>query len=384
LDHDFDFWDEDILDDLDPQAIRKTITYSRAWTVETILNQIEAGSIDLSPSFQRRNAWTDEKRSRLIESLLLNVPVPEVILAERVPNSRRYMVLDGKQRLQAVLGFVKPSSDLWVKAQLKSLKVESSLNGLTWDEISTDPKYSDVKRRFENSDIRCTIISNVHDDDILYDIFFRLNSGSVPLSSQELRHSIYHGKYADFISDYTLEDNKLRKILRIDGPDKRLRDAELLHRLILMFMFPNEYKGNLKKFLDYGMGRLNKDWIQVGEEVEQVAFNINESIEKLLKVLGDKKIGRKFVKNKWEGRFNKVLFEAELYYFQFVPLKSTNRSANDKFIAGLESLMSSNIEFVNSIESTTKTVDRYKIRFEEVRLLVQSSYNITNLVNPFQ
>jgi len=81
-DIDNDDWNDELASEVNADGIESLVVYSRDWTVETILSQISQENIDLDPKFQRRNAWTDSKRSKLIESLILNVPVPEIVLAE--------------------------------------------------------------------------------------------------------------------------------------------------------------------------------------------------------------------------------------------------------------------------------------------------------------
>ena len=79
-------WNKEIIEDiaLKPKDISDLVVYSRDWTVETIVNQIKKSNIDLNPKFQRRNAWNDDRRSKLIESLIIGIPVPEIVLAEDV------------------------------------------------------------------------------------------------------------------------------------------------------------------------------------------------------------------------------------------------------------------------------------------------------------
>lgn len=92
------------------------IVFSRDWTVATILNQIEQGNIDLNPGFQRRNAWNDKKRSKLIESIMIGYPIPEIVLAEDKNKRNSFIVIDGKQRLLTIAGFKNPEAyQYWTK-----------------------------------------------------------------------------------------------------------------------------------------------------------------------------------------------------------------------------------------------------------------------------
>src|SRR6185437_1926578 len=105
-------------------------------------------------------------------------------------------------------------------------------------------------RQFRNSDIRCTVISNYKKPDVLYDIFYRINTGSVPLSSQELRQVLNRGGFSKYLIEATSQKNPLWDVLRISAPDPRLRDVELLLRLIAWRLYSVGYTGNMKPFLD--------------------------------------------------------------------------------------------------------------------------------------
>src|SRR5258708_2494199 len=104
---DVELWNREDASDLErPTGLNKygiTVT-SRDWTVETIVRQIEQENIDLDPAFQRRNAWRDHRRSRLIESFVLGFPVPQLVLAENPRRRGTFIVIDGKQRLLTIAG----------------------------------------------------------------------------------------------------------------------------------------------------------------------------------------------------------------------------------------------------------------------------------------
>ncbi len=103
-----DDWNEDIIKDISSKIDESLHVFSRDCTVETIVSQIEKGNIDLNPKFQRRNAWNDLKRSKLIESLIIGIPVPEIVLAEDPKMKKSFIVIDGKQRLLTIAGYINP------------------------------------------------------------------------------------------------------------------------------------------------------------------------------------------------------------------------------------------------------------------------------------
>jgi hypothetical protein len=196
-------WNDEIIEDISTEGESELVVYSRDWTIATILSQIEQKNIDLNPKFQRRNAWNDSRRSMLIESLVAGLPVPEIVLAEDPKKKKAFVVIDGKQRLLTIAGFVDPTINYWKKARLRDLKLREDLNKTTYEKLKTDESLSDEYREFMNADVRCTIISNFKNDDALYDIFYRLNTGSVPLSTQELRQVLHKGPFADFLIEIT-------------------------------------------------------------------------------------------------------------------------------------------------------------------------------------
>lgn len=207
---------------------------SSDWTLETIYSQIEKNNIDLDPKFQRRDVWSDIKKSRLIESILLRIPIPQLLLAEKKEKYNNYIVIDGKQRLLAIKQFMdgldeKNENPL----KLKGLLVLEELNGKTArqvKELGADDKidYSN----FENETIRSIFIRNWPSYEYLYTVFNRLNTGSSPLSAQELRLSLFPGKFAEFTNVHS-SNVTILKLLGKSEPDKRMKDVELVIRCLI-------------------------------------------------------------------------------------------------------------------------------------------------------
>jgi hypothetical protein len=214
MEDDLDDWNAELESEVEAKGIESLVVYSRDWTVETILSQIEKDNVNLNPAFQRRNAWNDAKRSKLIESLIIGIPVPEIVLAEDKEKKRSFIVIDGKQRLLAIAGFHKPARyPVWEQPKLSGLTTRPDLNGASFEKMMADGDTSGDIRNLMNSDIRCTIISNYQSSQILYDIFYRLNTGSVPLSSQELRQVLNRGEFANYLISTTNDAIPLHTVL---------------------------------------------------------------------------------------------------------------------------------------------------------------------------
>jgi hypothetical protein len=346
-------------------------TYSRDWTVETIYNQIKQGNIELNPKFQRRNAWTDEKRSRLIESLILKLPVPEIVLAESHEEKNKFIVLDGKQRLLTIAGFIEHETyKYWDKPILRDLKLKPKLNTMSIELLSQDINNKESYRAFQNSDIRCTVVFNQTSDDILYEIFYRLNSGAVPLSMQELRQSLRKGGFSDFLMESTEKIGPLHQVLGIDQPDKRLLDAEILLKFISYRMHLRDYNGNLKKFLDDTLVILNKEWGKIQSDISNLYLELNSGIQLLSTITGIDNIG-KYSK---ENRFNRNLFDVQIHFFSQLRKEDLNEAKNSKYLEGFAELSKQDNPFRKSMVSSTNTKKSVAIRFDLFRQLINSSY----------
>ena len=368
---DMEDWNDDIIEEMAQAGtspdLRSLTVYSRDWTVETIYSQIEQGNIDLNPQFQRRHAWNDDKKTRLIESLITGMPVPEVVFAEHPEKKRSFIVIDGKQRLLTIAGFMNPEKfEYWKKAELekKQLTINKDLGGLTFKQMENDPVYEAERRAFENADVRCTVVvSNDQSWDIFYNIFYRLNTGSVPLSSQELRQVLNKGRFADYLMRITSESQPIHRVLRCDVPDPRLRDAELILRFMVFAIFSNEYKGNLRKFLDDKMKYITEYWGEYKGQVDQVYSGLNRSIEKLEDILESANIGRIYPSSgRRGGRFNKALFEVEAYYFMHLD-DEVIKSKKTHFTREFEKFYAKNLEFRDSIRTSTSDPERYATRY---------------------
>lgn len=358
------------------------IVYSRDWTVATILNQIEQGNIDLNPSFQRRNAWTDDKRSKLIESIMIGFPIPEIVLAENKNKRNSFIVIDGKQRLLTIAGFKNPDIyRYWAKKMPKTQGLYSSYNQMTYSDISSD---ADMLRTFENSALRCTVVSNYPSDESLYDIFYRLNSGSTPLSSQELRQALNKGNFSEYLISVTDEDNILRKVMNISEPDKRLRDVEVLLRCMAFLKFASEYKGNLLFFLDNTTRLFNKKWSSEEMVIKNLKEKVFSAIGKLFKVFGSySEIARKYKNGERNKQFNRVIFEVLVYYFDKIDETYLTTINNKQFIKSYQELFANDTDFQATIDGSTKNLFNYKIRYSRIHDIIEDSYGV-NITSPFE
>lgn len=363
---------KDIVND-DPvtqDELNDLVIYSRDWTIDTIINQIDSGNIDLNPEFQRRNVWGNDKRSKLIESLIVGYPVPEVVLAELPDKKKKYVVIDGKQRLLAIQGFIKPSLGYWSgKAELKSLTIRKDIEGLSFETLGEDDS-----RLLSNADLRCTILTGYSRSAVLYDIFYRLNTGSVPLSMQELRNSIYKGGFSEFITRLTNETIPLHGIMSLSGPDKRFKDIEIILKFLSLNFSDSKYAGNLKQFLDGFTEESNNKWDSVHEQIELACEAFNASCTLLISIFNGESrlVGRKWVveRGEWETRFNRSVFEVLIQYvFNIIvdgkeEMFISNDDCNNRFVLAVKSAFENSSALSGAVSASTKTIEQHRNRFQ--------------------
>lgn len=227
------------------------------YDLETLVKKINKKVIKLSPDYQRRHRWDNLTASKLIESLILNIPIPFVYISQDIDvdedvdeDVARYSVIDGQQRLTAITEFFNG------EFQLEGLEALEPLNGCTYNDL---PPF--LIRRLEERTIRCLRIDSTLDQQVKFDIFERLNSGSVKLEPQELRNATCRGKFREAINK-AANNEKFLKIARIK-PDsakrKKMEDVELILRYFALFHDDGylEYKGKFKNFLTDRMNFFN-------------------------------------------------------------------------------------------------------------------------------
>lgn len=378
LREEIDQWNQEDAAELDrPKDINQydVVVAARDWTVDTIVQQITQGNIDLDPAFQRRNAWRDHRRSRLIESLILGFPVPQIVLAENPRRKKSFIVIDGKQRLLTIAGlYLSQFRAYWNQSKFSGLTVLERLNKVLLDDFLSDPQFVNERRQLSNADVRTSVVTGFSDEGVLYDIFYRINTGSVSLSSQELRQVLNRGEFAKYLLEVTSQPNKLWNILNIKSPDPRLRDVELLLRLIAWKRFSTKYVGNMAPFLDEVMITLNGSWDVQRASIQELISQILEGVDALIQIFGEN-AGRKYKDGSYERSLNRAVFEVQAYYFSEPQIRNAALKKNVPFKEAFTQL-STDQNFLASVEATTKSIENYKIRFNAFRAMLKRTLKV--------
>jgi hypothetical protein len=360
--------DEDDLTDV--ISYRDSVVVNADWTIETINSQMTKGNIDLQPSFQRRNAWDDVRKSRLIESIIVGMPVPNIVLAENKDHKGRFIVIDGKQRLAAINEYMNN------EYKLRGLDIRKDLNGMDLGSLPTSDREG-----LENSTIRSTVIKNWIDQNFLYSIFFRLNSGSLPLSPQELRKALIGGNLLDSIEEYLKSSESFHRIFG-ESLDKRMRDSELVLRFIAYDRDLPNYAGNFKEFLDTATRYYEDSWELRKAEVAERLSRLDVSLATAYSIFGNDSF-KKWLGDKYEKVMNRAVFDCVARYF--ADEKASQIALLHKSSV-LEAFKHTCIDpgFRDSVEKTPKTIGATRFRIEKWGRELSQALSLTYQENTFR
>ncbi len=215
---------------------RKLHTETYDFTVETIVEKLGGDTKSIFiPDFQRKYVWTDVQASRLIESLIIQCPIP-VIYMNQEPDER-LAIIDGNQRLTSIRRFLKN------EFALKGLTAYPELEGLRFFEL--DPRF---QRHIQNRTLRCIVILKDTHPQVKFDVFERLNTGATKLTPQELRHGLYYG---DLMKQAALavKENNFLSLLEIKD-NKRMKAEELVIRFWSIREDYKKYRKPLSIFIN--------------------------------------------------------------------------------------------------------------------------------------
>jgi len=352
-----------------PKAQRRIITKKTDPEIRSICERMDKGKLIVSPEFQRFYVWEDKPfiKSRLIESVLLNVPIPIIYTAETKEGKEE--VIDGQQRMTTFHGFKNN------KFKLSGLNILSELNGKRYDELPEE--YQD---KFLDREITVIKILAESQKDIKFEIFQRLNRGSISLSEQELRNCIYRGNFNNLIKKLT-KNKDFQRLQDLNKTHKRMKDAERILRFFaLCDKTEHNYKSPMKQFLNNYM----EEKREISEkELEKKERLFKKCVELCQQVFGDLSFRRYYLDEETkEGRkdkkINEGLIDIQLYGFMEYEKRDIvgkEQLIKDKFI----DLVTSNRDFIETIEigtySTNQLKKRVEIWFNILRNIVGYSKN---------
>lgn len=318
---------------------RRLITQPYDLAVSDLVNQIENERLHLRPVYQRKYVWDNQKASKLVESLLINVPIPVCYLAEEADGTRS--VIDGQQRLRSLYRYLEN------QFALSRLEVLPDLNRKRFHQLS-----GRQQRLIGNRTIRCIVISEDSDPDIRFDVFERLNTGSVALTAQELRNSVYRGPLNMLLKGLA-EDQRFRRCLG-GRTDTRMAFEELALRFLALDGRLETYRPSLKQFLNVYM-RDNKE-LSDGQ-LETLSERFLGTADKAYAIYGEQSFRRATREGDeivWLSTLNSAVYDVVMLNMARVDTSPENLSdATDAIVDMTATLMLEDDDFADAISLAT-------------------------------
>lgn len=375
-----DFTDEDdappTLDEM--ARFSQAVLFASDWTVETIVNQLERQNIELNPAFQRRDAWSLRAKGKFVESVILGLPIPQIVLAERQGERGRYIVLDGKQRLLSLMQFTGKFQGNGNAFRLSGTEIRTDLAGKKYSKFESDLTLREELNAFSNHTIRTVVIRNWPDLDFLHLVFLRLNTGSLKLSPQELRQAAIPGPFSDFVDVAASDSMALRTILSRNSPDPRMRDVELLVRYLSFQNFLTSYQGRMKRFLDQSCASFNQRWAQDSAAITAQVSDFEAGVAALIEIFGSENLARK----PGSRSFNRAIFDALIFYASNAEIRAAMLE-NGQQVRDVYAAVMQNDVFTEAVESDTAGVphthDRLAIWGAQLRTGTSLNFNVPEL-----
>lgn len=341
--------------------------------IESLYGKYKRGKLVVQSDFQRYFVWDTKKSSRLIESVLLDIPLPVIYLAEE-QDGKEY-VIDGQQRLTSFFSFIDGKLPNDTKDfQLVGLQVFNELNRKRFKDI--DEAFQDKVRYCK---IRTITFRKESDPNLKFEIFERLNTGSVSLNDQELRNCIYRGKYNNLLKSLA-QDEDFKHLLGVKNTEKRMRDVELVLRFAAFYHATYlKYKPPIKTFLNKDMERHQFITEKDAEDLKNAFKNAVAIILSLLGKHAFKRFYKGTAKNPdgyWEPKkFNSSLYDVLMYTFSKTQKHAVYQHL-DTIRESLIHLMANDREFIEAIELSTSSIQAVTKRFDKLRLTVQDIIGI--------
>ncbi len=327
--------------------------------VDQIISRIEHAEIDLAPGFQRMaGIWNNQRKSRLIESLLLRIPIPVFYVAE--DENEKWSVVDGIQRISTIFDFVNGQFSL---SQLEYL---DRLNGNFFKELPRP-----MQRRIRETQFVVNVIEQGTPEEVMFNIFRRINTGGMALNGQEIRHALHPGPVRDYLRELA-EDQAFLKATDKSVKPHRMADRECVLRFLAFHIDRwEQYSVNdLDGHLSRAMTTINR---MTADQRANLSYDFEKAMRASWNMFGTYAFRKRYRSGDGKRRINKALFEAWSVGLarrsdDQIQILVKNKS---KVCSGFIQLMNSSSEFHDAISTSTGTPARVRTRFREIDELIE-------------
>lgn len=331
---------------------------SKTMSLDNIIKRIRESEIDMAPDFQRKgDLWTPDKQSRLIESMLIKLPLPAFYFDGT--EDEKWLVVDGLQRLSAIKNFVVDES-----LRLQGLEFLENISGKTFSELPRN-----YRRMIEETEIVAYIINPGTPADVKFNIFKRINTGGLVLEPQEIRHALNQGIPSKFVARLAQLESFKEATQNVIATDRML-DREFVTRFLAFYLNgPKGYKPDLDTFMTSSMGQLKS---KTTDELNKIKEAFDKAM-KLSKIIFGKWAFRKVYSIEERRKpINKALFEVwSVELANFTPEEQKRAELRKRNIfQEFTKLMNDDETFVAAITSATGDKGRVNYRYNKIHELL--------------
>lgn len=339
-------------------AQQRLVTQGSDLSLGSIAEMVTSGAIDPAPHYQRRERWSGVKQSALIESFLLNVPVPPIYLAE--DEFGEYSIVDGKQRITAITNFLRD------ELKLTGLEELSELEGFQFSRLPIELQNTLKVRPY----LRVITLLKQSDSDLKYEVFTRLNRGGESMTAQEIRNVAYRGPLNDAICRLAETDSFLRDQLKIrserSSAYQRMLDAEYVLRFLTLKDRWTNFSGDLQHEMNTFMRR-NRH--AKNDFIEGLVRDYEESIATCRKLWGDLAFKRPLERG-WRDQFLAGMYDAQMVAVYVVVQEGDlaarlDSSLRSRVQAATRDLFGDS-DFDEAVRQATNTPSRIRYRIDTV------------------
>ncbi len=315
-----------------------------------LMRKYNDGRLIVDPEFQRSNVvWTPEQKSKFIESVILNFPLPPFYVSET--REGKYIIVDGLQRTTALHEFMTD------EFRLKELEALAHLNGKNFSDLKI--MSGAYQTKIEDKKIMLYVLRPSVPMEVVYDLFNRVNTGGTPLERQEIRNCIFIGKATKLLKELSESDDFKKAIDNGISPD-RMKDREAVLRYLAfkIFNYKKDYQGDMSAFLEKTMRTINK---MSDEEISELKTDFKRVMQLTYDFFNSRNFRVPLIGKTTRGRINIAVLESVGYFFSQQSDDFLHQN-KETIIKNFEYILK-NIDYLNAVQRNTNGKTRVDTRF---------------------
>lgn len=366
--------------------------------LEKFIRRLKQDKIELAPDFQRNQVWIDKQKSQLIESMILNIPLPMFYVS--VDEDEKWSVVDGLQRFSAIRDFILGTDKSYYSSAQFPYKGDGfKLKEMEFFEDYNDKYFKDLPEHIQNrildSDFTITVIKNGTPEQVKFNIFKRINTGGMPLSSQEIRHALYQGEATKILIELS-ENKAFLNATNHSIKPTRMADRELILRLIsFIIRGVDSFKTNknMEIYLNETMNIINysfecprhrfqsdkDDWTYFQDlnimDIADIKDKFSMSMERAGAIFGHRAFRRSIIETEKTAPINKALFDSLGYILSNISEQTFEilLSNKKKFLEKLNQIV--NVEYDFAFGKDASKYSGVRTRFDKLASLIKEIEN---------